>query len=270
MSRFAWLGPLLMLAAVALIFILIGATRRSALLIAFIIVFSASMIYGIVRALRRRIELPPEPAPKTRGMLLEWAAPVYDFYCPWIGLGRGFRKLTLRYAGVRAGEHILDVGCGTGVLTRIAAEAVGPDGSVVGIDPGPKMIGIARKNAALENSRAVFRLAAIEDLPFEDNRFDCVLSSFMMHHLPPDLKVKGLAEVLRVLKPGGRLLVVDIDKPANPLWWLLFWPLLLWSFTRDQVSGRLRDDFLRAGFPGVERAGGRFGLLSFWKAYKGK
>ncbi len=215
-------------------------------------------------------EGPRESAPRTRGMLLDWLAPIYDWCCPKFGIGRTFRYTTLQYAGLNPGEHVLDVGCGTGVLTRLAAETVGLTGRVIGIDPGPKMIGIARKNAALEKSGAEFKLAAIENLPFEDNSFDCVLSSFMIHHLPPDLKLKGLTEVYRVLKPGGRLLVVDINRPTNILWWVVVWPLLFLSFTKDSISGRLMSYFQQAGFSQVDTVRHWMGLLCFWLAYKPK
>lgn len=270
MHKFVWVGPILMLLLAVAVLMFFGLSAWTAILVTFLLACPVIILWGITKVFGRQKEIPLEPAPHTNGMLLEWIAPVYDWYCPKIGLGPRFRKLTLRYAGIKPAELVLDVGCGTGVLTRLAADVVGPNGRVIGIDPGPKMIGIARKNATLESSRAEFRLAAIENLPFEDKNFDCVLSSFMVHHLPPDLKLKGLAEVHRVLKPGGRLLVVDIDKPANPLWWLVLWPLFFWSFTKDQVSGRLGNYFMQAGFSEVERAGGRFGCLSFWKAYKGK
>lgn len=211
-----------------------------------------------------------EPAPPTRGMLLDWLAPIYDWFCPKVGIGRTFRHKTLQYAALKPGEHVLDVGCGTGVLTRLAAEIVGPTGRVIGIDPGPKMIAIARNNAAQEKSSAEFRLAAIEDLPFGDNHFDGVFSSFMIHHLPPDLKLKGLTEVYRVLKPGGRLIAVDIARPTNPLWWILIWPLRLWTFTKDHMAGRIPSYLQQAGFYPVETAGHWKGLLSFWVAYKPK
>ena len=204
----------------------------------------------------------------TSGMSLNWLAPIYDWWCLKIGLGPGFREETLHYAGLKSGERVLDVGCGTGVLTRMAAKAVGSAGMTVGIDPAPKMIDIARKNVIIENSNAEFRLAVIENLPFEDNSFDCVLSSFMIHHLPPDLKLKGLAEVHRVLKPGGRFLAVDISRPSNPLWWILVWPLYFWKFTRDHIRGRLEPYFHKAGFPSIETVGHWKGLFSFWLAYK--
>ena len=163
---------------------------------------------------------------------------------------------------------MLDVGCGTGVLTRLAAEAVGTSGKAIGIDPAPKMILTARKNASAERSSAEFRIAAIEDLPFEDNSFDCVLSSLMLHHLPPDLKLLGLGEVKRVLRPGGRLVLVDIGRPESRLWWPVLWPLLLWSFTKDQVSGRVSEFFEKAGFSKHERVGSWMKLLSFWLVFK--
>lgn len=214
------------------------------------------------------VELPLEPAPETRGMSLNWMAPFYDWLCLRFGLGVPFRKETLRYAALQPGEKVLDVGCGTGVLTRMAAEAVGPTGKAIGIDPAPKMIGLARKNATFFSNSAEFRLAAIEHLPFDDETFDAVLSSAMIHHLPPDLKHAGLLEVKRVLKPGGRLVVVDLDRPANLLWWFLVWPLLIMPSTRDHLAGRLAPYFTQAGFDPVTRVGRWRGLLSFWLAYK--
>lgn len=268
MRKLIWLCPVIMAALAAWVFTLYGFSILSSVLIALILVCPAIILWGIVRAYRRPMELPLEPPPRTRGMPLDWAAPVYDFYCPWLGLGTAFREETLRFAGLKTGERVLDAGCGTGVLTRLAALAVGPEGCALGIDPGVKMIAIARKSARLEGSRAEFRLGVIENLPFEDESFDLVLASAMIHHLPPDLKVKGLSEVRRVLRPGGRLVAVDIGRPLNPLWWLLFWPLLFWRYTKDHISGRLDDYFLQAGFPRVDIAGHWMGLLTFWTAYK--
>jgi ubiquinone/menaquinone biosynthesis C-methylase UbiE len=152
----------------------------------------------------------------------------------------------------------------------MAAEAVGPTGKVIGIDPAPKMIGLARKNAAFFSNKAEFRLAVIEDLPFDNETFDAVLSSAMIHHLPPDLKHAGLLEVKRVLKPGGRFVVVDLDRPANPLWWFLVWPLLIMPTTCDHLTGRLAPYFTQSGFDPVNRVGRWRGLLSFWMLYKPK
>ena len=207
-----------------------------------------------------------EPAPETRGAVMNWQAPFYDLGCRLIGLGPAFRAATLRHAALQPGERVLDVGCGTGVLTRLAAEAVGSSGSAIGIDPAPRMIAVARRKAGRAASRAEFRLGVIEHLPFDDGHFDVVLSNLMLHHLPPDLKRDGLCEVYRVLRPGGRLLAVDLDRPSQPLWWLLFWSGLLIPMTAENLRGRVPDYLDAAGFAPVRRVDRRFNLLSFWLA----
>lgn len=268
MKSILWLCPLLMMAIIAAILMYYGFTVWSSLLIAALLVCPVIIVYGIVKALGRNMEVQEGMIPHTRGMPLNWAAPFYDWGCRKAGLGPRFRQETIRQAELRPGERVLDVGCGTGVLTMLAAEAVGTSGKAMGIDPAPKMILRARKNASAERSSAEFRLAVIEDLPFEDNSFDCVLSSLMLHHLPPDLKPLGLGEVKRVLRPGGRLVLVDIGRPESWLWWPVVWPLLLWSFTKDQVSDRMSEFFEKAGFSKHERVGSWMKLLSFWVVFK--
>lgn len=114
-------------------------------------------------------------------------------------------------AQLHAGESVLDVGCGTGALTRLARERVDESGKVYGIDAAPQMITVARRKAAKRNLDIDIRIGLIEKLAFPDDSFDVVLSSLMMHHLPEELKLQGLAEIARVLKPGGRLLILDFQ-----------------------------------------------------------
>ena len=269
MKRLLWLCPPLMTALAAWIFTLLGFTVWAAVFMALLLVCPAIIFYGMIEVFRHPRALSPETLP-TRGMPLDILAPVYDRYCPMIGLGRAFRQETLRQADFKAGESVLDIGCGTGVLTRSSASALGPEGCAIGIDPAARMIEVAKRNATEEGSRAEFRLGVAEDLNFEDNRFDCVLSSAMLHHIPQDLKIKVLSEAHRVLKPGGRLILVDVDRPLNPLWWALLWPLLFWPFTEEQVKGRLGALLLSAGFSRAEKAGSWGGFLGFWKAFKNR
>lgn len=266
-QKWVWLCPPLMTALALWIFMLLGFAVWAAVLMALLLVCPAIIIYGLIKISRHKGGSSTETL-HTRGMPLDILAPIYDRYCPVIGLGRAFRQETLRHAELSSGESVLDVGCGTGVLTRLAALAVGQTGYVIGIDPAAKMIEVARKNALEQGSHAEFRLAVIENLPFEDNRFDCVLSSAMLHHLPPDVKLKGLSEVHRVLKPGGCLVLVDVDRPTVFLWWVILWPLLFWSFTEYQVKGRLGVLMLSGGFSRAEKVGSWGGFLGFWKAYK--
>lgn len=126
------------------------------------------------------------------------------------GRDRQFRRRVLGHAELSSGQSVLDVGCGTGTLAILARDAVGPAGEVHGMDPSPEMIARARRKAAREGVRVEFENASVESLPFRDARFDAVLSTLMLHHLPADVRSRGVAEVVRVLKPGGRLVAVDI------------------------------------------------------------
>ncbi len=154
-----------------------------------------------------------EAAPQTTGRLIHWAKR-YDLCVQVVGLGQAkrLRRMTIDLANVRPGERILDVGCGTGDLTLLAQERVGSSGQAAGIDASPEMIDVARRKAARARSGADFRLSAIERMPFPDGAFDVVFSSLMMHHLPDDLQPQALAEVRRVITPGGRLVIVDFKQ----------------------------------------------------------
>jgi ubiquinone/menaquinone biosynthesis C-methylase UbiE len=106
---------------------------------------------------------------------------------------------------------VLDVGCGTGTLVLEVARRF-PVGHVAGIDPGPQQIARARRSAARRNLPIEFQIGVIEQLPFPEQTFDVVFSTLMMHHLPVPLKRQGLAEIARVLKPGGRLVIADFTR----------------------------------------------------------
>jgi ubiquinone/menaquinone biosynthesis C-methylase UbiE len=128
------------------------------------------------------------------------------------GTLRKLRDHTIDLAQLQPGESVLDVGCGTGALAMETYERVGATGRVYGIDPGPKQIARARFKAERASLPIDFQVGVIEQLAFPDQSFDVVLSTLVMHHLPDDLKRLGLAEVARVLKPGGRLVIVDFKR----------------------------------------------------------
>jgi SAM-dependent methyltransferase len=261
-----WICPLASLALAAGVLLLFGWSVWTALAAVVLMACPVAWLWAAIAG-RGPLPVPVGPVPQTRGLTMDWAAPVYDVMCRSMGLGPAFRERTLAVADLRAGERLLDAGCGTGVLTRLAADRVGAGGRAIGVDPGPDMIRVARANAAAARNAAEFRPGALEALPFEAASFDVVAISFVLHHLPEDLRPAGLAEARRVLKPGGRLVMVDLDWPALPLWWLAVWPPWL-TRARGLLRGDAPDLLRRAGFVPVERVGRRAGLISLWKAVK--
>ena len=178
-----------------------------------------------------------QPA-QTEGTLIRWA-PYYDLAVniTTLGQARRLRRMTVEQALIKPGDSVLDVGCGTGEVTLLAKTRA-KDGKVYGIDPVPEMIAVARNKAARKGLEIDFRVGVIESLPFTDASIDVVTSSLMMHHLPDDLKVRGLAEIYRVLKPGGRLLIADFMRPTGS-----FLNHLFIAFTRHHGLKSGIEDF---------------------------
>ena len=206
---------------------------------------------------------------ETTGIVMHHMVWAYDLGCYLVGMGARFRRKTLQFSQLQSGEHVLDVGCGTGVLTRLVAEQVGNDGEVIGIDASSEMIQVAKRNAVKAHSKANFQLSVVESLPFEDERFDIVLSSMMLHHLPPELKVAGLREIFQVLKPGGRLMVVDIDKPTSLIGRVLMFPWRNDPAVKDNLEGHVPEFIQNAGFINVHHPRAKWhGFISFWLATK--
>jgi ubiquinone/menaquinone biosynthesis C-methylase UbiE len=135
----------------------------------------------------------------------------YDLTASLMSLGHEgrLRQETVERAGVQPGNRVLDVGCGTGSLTLAAARQAGAAGQVYGIDASLGMIQASARKAARARAAVTFRTGLIERLEFPEHSFDVVLSSLMMHHLTDDLRRRGLLEIRRVLKPGGRVFIVD-------------------------------------------------------------
>jgi ubiquinone/menaquinone biosynthesis C-methylase UbiE len=128
---------------------------------------------------------------------------------------RELRRRSADLARLQPGETALDVGCGTGSLAIEVQQRVGATGRVVGIDPSRESIARARATAARRKVPVEFQTGVIEQIAFPDQAFDVVFSTLMMHHLPDALKRQGLAEIARVLKPGGRLVIADFTRKKD-------------------------------------------------------
>lgn len=130
--------------------------------------------------------------------------PTYDLMSRLLGMTR-VQEALIAQAELADCRRILEIGCGTGNLT-IRAKRAYPYVEVVGSDPDPRALDRARRKAG----EIRFERGYAQRLPYADGEFDRVLSSMMLHHLDDDAKTAAAAEVFRVLRPGGRLHLVDI------------------------------------------------------------
>ncbi len=145
-----------------------------------------------------------ELAPQTQ---IDIAAAYEELFVP--ALFQAWPTAVLDAAGVAAGQRVLDVACGTGVLARAAAERVGPSGHVAGLDLNPGMLAMAERLAP----EIEWRHGDAEALPFENGSCDAVVSQFGMMFFPN--KEKAIREMMRVLRPGGRFAVAVWDAFRN-------------------------------------------------------
>lgn len=176
-------------------------------------------------------------------------------------------------SGARAGDRVLDVGCGTGYFARRLARVVAPggggggvgarqqarQGSVIGIDASAGMLEQARRST--ESAACEYVVGAAERLEFEDGSFDVVTSSLMLHHLPTELRGQALSEMRRVLRPGGQLLIGEFRPPRTRLGRALI---------ASATGPAMRED-MRSKLPGLIRDAGfaevRTGDLRPWITY---
>ncbi|HEU4367994.1 MAG TPA: methyltransferase domain-containing protein [Methylomirabilota bacterium] len=115
----------------------------------------------------------------------------------------------VRFAGLRSGEVVLDLGCGAGIDTLLAARAVGPTGKVVGLDMTPAMVDRARTHASLAGATQVEILEGLmEQIPLSDACVDVIVSNGVTNL--STRASRAIAEMTRVLKPGGRIAIADL------------------------------------------------------------
>lgn len=150
--------------------------------------------------------------PRTSGIVLH-SPRLYDFtvWLAFLGKENSFREKVLNLGRVTRGDSVLDAGCGTGTLAIAAKKRVGAAGTVFGLDASTEMLARAQKKARKAGVEVSFKNGVAEALPFPDAQFDAVLSTVMLHHLPQKARLRFAAELRRVLKPDGRVLIVDFE-----------------------------------------------------------
>lgn len=133
------------------------------------------------------------------------------------GIHRIWKRITIQLSGVREGSQVLDLAGGTGDLTRLFSRKVGKTGNIILSDINNAMLSVGRDRLTdegiVENVR--YAQANAEALPFADNSFDCITIAFGLRNVTD--KAAALKSMYRVLKPGGRLLVLEFSKPQGAL-----------------------------------------------------
>lgn len=205
-------------------------------------------------------EVPEDDKARLVGEVFRSVASKYDLMNDFMSLGvhRLWKRFALQVSDVRRGERVLDVASGSGDLAALLAERVGPDGQVVVSDINPAMLEVGRGRLMDRGiaGNVEFVLANAEDLPFPDNHFDLVTIGFGLRNVTHI--DRALASMARVLKPGGRLLVLEFSKPVLPVLGRVYdtysFSVLPWLgrvVARDEASYRYLAESIRR-FPDQE------------------
>ena len=143
--------------------------------------------------------------------LIRWAARYDLLQRVFWRRGRRWRNALLDELDLRPGQRVLDVGSGPGQLAQAMADRVQPGGSVDGVDGASEMVRHAERRNRRRQRPVTFTTARAQELPFADATFDAVTCTLVLHHVAPDARAAAAAEMYRVLRPGGRVLVADFD-----------------------------------------------------------
>ena len=180
--------------------------------------------------------------------------PAFDFVAALAVRDRTIKRRVIGHAAIQTGERVLDVGCGTGTLAIAAAQAA-PGGHVSGLDADPSILSKAMRKAASAGLEIDFTEGRSDALPFEDATFDLVLSTLVFHHLPDETKHRSAAEVMRVLRPGGRAVIGDLGRPHDAVMHGVVRATVQMldgtATTALNVRGELPGVFAAAGLTGV-------------------
>ena len=183
----------------------------------------------------------PEDKPAFVQQLFDAGAPHYDAVVDWGFLRSGafYRRWAQQRHGLRPGMQLLDVACGTGLMTLAAARILGSAATITGVDPSEGMLAVARRRLP-----ARFLAGRAEALPVPDASIDFLTLGYALRHVS-DLRTT-FEEFRRVLRPGGRVLILEVTKPGNRVGAFLFrvyfqriFPFLARLFTRSRDTGAM-------------------------------
>lgn len=196
---------------------------------------------------------------------VDWLLPLYDPLLRAVIPEQEIKERLVALGDVRAGDRVLDLGCGTATLSLIIKQAH-PDARVVGLDADARAIERATQKALRQRVAIDFDVGLATALPYADASVDRVFSAFVFHHLSSPDKLAAMREVRRVLTPAGLFGILDFGRPPTRFGRLLSPLLHPGRYARDNIRGRLPEIMREAGFPSVHEAARRtllVGSVSF-------
>jgi ubiquinone/menaquinone biosynthesis C-methylase UbiE len=200
----------------------------------------------------------------------DWLLPLYDPLNRLLLREARTRGKLVEEAAIPAGARVLDLGCGTGELSLLIQRRH-PDARLCALDPDPRALARARRKAARAGGAIELVQGFGDALPWPDASFERVLSSLVLHHLTADEKRATLAEVRRVLAPGGSLHVLDFGAPRTRLDRLLTVFVHHGGRIEDNLVGRIPERMREAGLADARETGRArtlFGSLSLYAAQR--
>lgn len=141
----------------------------------------------------------------------DFLTPLYDPLIKWLMPESKIKTHLIREANIQEGHRVLDVGCGTGTLA-VLIKQIHNGAEIIGLDGDSKVLEIGRKKAEKAGVEIAFQKGLSFKLPYADKSFNRILSSLMLHHLTSENKRLTLAEIFRILEPGGELHIADFKK----------------------------------------------------------
>ncbi|WP_315066333.1 bifunctional demethylmenaquinone methyltransferase/2-methoxy-6-polyprenyl-1,4-benzoquinol methylase UbiE [uncultured Clostridium sp.] len=200
-----------------------------------------------------------------------------------LNIDRLWRRKAIKICNIKEGKNVLDLCCGTGQMINYECKAVGKNATVIGMDFSQEMLNVCnrRLRQSLENYRFKLIKGSILELPFKENTFDCITIAFGLRNIQD--KSKALSEMYRVLKPGGKVVCLELSKPNVPILkniYDLYFNRILpvvgsigtgdreaYYYLRDSVNNfmnkkQLKEELERIGFKNSEYKSLTFGVAS--------